>query len=203
MLANFGCKELHDDFWITNPAHFADTKKFNQTLVVIDKELNGSKEEYITDFRSSYSETYPPSWMITEVLSFGNLNYIYSNIANNKLRKQIADYFGVKPMVFISWLNVLSNLRNMCCHHSRVWNREFVLRPVEARKLKYIWADTTTLDNKRVYYRLCIIKYMLNIISPHNDLCQKLTHLLANYPQIDNSAMGFPHDWDAQNFWQQ
>lgn len=28
--------------------------------------------------------------MITEVLSFGNLNYIYSNIASNKLMKRIA-----------------------------------------------------------------------------------------------------------------
>jgi len=99
------------------------------------------------------------------------LNYIYSNIANNQLRKQIADYFGVKPIVFVSWLTVLSNLRNMCCHHARVWNREFALKPAEALKLKGAWVDTSKLDNKRVYYRLCIVKYLLNIISPYNDKC--------------------------------
>ena len=27
VLGNFGCKEFHDDFWISNPAYFADTKK--------------------------------------------------------------------------------------------------------------------------------------------------------------------------------
>ena len=201
VLANFGCKELHDDYWITNSTYFANSVRFNQTMTVIDKELDGSKEDYIENFRASFIEPYPPTWMITEVLSFGNLNYIYSNIANNQLRKQIADYFGVKPIVFVSWLTVLSNLRNMCCHHARVWNREFALKPAEALKLKGAWVDTSKLDNKRVYYRLCIVKYLLNIISPNNDISDKLNHLFAEYPQIDLSAMGFPVDWKKEALW--
>ncbi|MCH4156955.1 MAG: Abi family protein [Muribaculaceae bacterium] len=201
VLANFGCKELHDDYWITSPTYFANSIKFQQTLTVIDKEIDGSKEDYIENFRVSYIERYPPAWMITEVLSFGNLNYIYSNIASNQLRKKIADYFGVKPMVFVSWLTVLSNLRNMCCHHARVWNREFVLKPAEARKLKCAWIDTSKIDNKRIYYRLCIIKYLLNIISPNNDMHDKLNCLFAEYSQVDISAMGFPSDWQNEALW--
>ena len=89
-------------------------------MAVIEKELVSSKEDYIEDFRRNYVESYPPAWMITEVLSFGNLNYIYSNIASNKLMKCIAGHFGLKPQVFTSWLTVLANLRNMCCHHARI-----------------------------------------------------------------------------------
>lgn len=102
----------------------------------IEKELDSSKEEYIENFKQNYIEDYPPAWRITEVLSFGNLNYIYSNIASNRLRKLIADYFGLKPQVFTSWLTVLANLRNMCCHHARVWNRDFMLTPAELRGFK-------------------------------------------------------------------
>lgn len=202
VLANFGCKELCDDYWISNSTYFANNIKFKQTLSMINKELDGSKEDYIEDFRTSYYiEAYPPAWMITEILSFGNLNYIYSNIASNQLRKRIADYFGVKPKVFVSWLTVLSNLRNMCCHHARVWNREFALKPAEALKLKGAWTDTSKLNNKRVYYRFCIIKYLLNIISPNNDMRHKLNNLFSEYPQVDISAMGFTENWDKEILW--
>lgn len=102
ILANIGCKELNDKYWITKPEYFANMDKFNQTLAVIEKELASSKEDYIEDFRRNYVESYPPAWMITEVLSFGNLNYIYSNIASNRLMKRIAGYFGLKPQVFTS-----------------------------------------------------------------------------------------------------
>lgn len=105
-------------------------------MAIIDKELASSKEDYIEDFRQNFIEDYPPAWMITEVLSFGNLNYIYSNIASNQLMKRIAGYFGLKPQVFVSWLTVLANLRNMCCHHARVWNRDFMLNPAEPKKTK-------------------------------------------------------------------
>ena len=68
VLANIGCQELGDKYWITKPEYFARTEKFNQTLAIIDKELSSSKEDYIEDFRQNYIEDYPPAWMITEVL---------------------------------------------------------------------------------------------------------------------------------------
>lgn len=169
VLANIGCQELGDKYWITKSEYFANPDKFNQTLAIIEKELVSSKEDYIEDFRQNYIEDYPPAWMITEVLSFGNLNYIYSNIASNKLMKRIAGYFGLKPQVFTSWLTVLANLRNMCCHHARVWNRDFMLNPAEPRKTTYAWIDASNVDKKRIYYRLCIIRYFLASASPNNN----------------------------------
>ena len=148
--------------------------------------LASSKEDYIENFRRNYVECYPPAWMITEVLSFGNLNYIYSNIASNKLMKHIADYFGLKPQVFTSWLTVLANLRNMCCHHARVWNRDFMLNPI---------------DKKRIYYRLCIIRYFLSSVSPNNNFNDKLTDLLGRFPSIDIAAMGFCKNWNDEYLW--
>lgn len=201
VLANIGCQELNDKYWITEAAYFANTDKFNQTLSIIDKELISSKEDYIEEFRQNFIETYPPAWMITEVLSFGNLNYIYSNISKNQLMKHIAGYFGLKPQVFTSWLTVLANLRNMCCHHARVWNRNFMLNPAEPRKTVNAWIDTTTTDKKRIYYRLCIIRYFLASVSPNNNFNQKLSNLLADFPSIDITAMGFCQNWKEESLW--
>lgn len=141
--------------------------------------------------------------MITEVLSFGNLNYIYSNIASNKLMKRIAGYFGLKPQVFTSWLTVLANLRNMCCHHARVWNRVFMLNPAEPRKTANAWIDDSKVDKKRIYYRLCIIRYFLASVSPDNNFNEKLSGLLACFPSIDIAAMGFSRDWENEDLWKQ
>lgn len=201
VLANIGCQEFGDKYWITKADYFANAEKFNQTLAVIEKELISSKEDYIEDFRHNYVENYPPAWMITEVLSFGNLNYIYSNIASNKLMKGIANYFGLKPQVFTSWLTVLANLRNMCCHHARIWNRDFMLNPAEPRKTSNAWIDTSQIDKKRIFYRLCIIRYFLSSVSPKNNFNEKIVDLLARFPSIDITAMGFCRNWADEELW--
>ncbi|WP_299233930.1 Abi family protein [uncultured Bacteroides sp.] len=201
ILANIGCQELGDKYWITKPEYFANADKFNQTLAIIEKELTSSKEGYIEDFSRNYVESYPPAWMIMEVLSFGNLNYIYSNIASNKLMKRIAGYFGLKPQVFTSWLTVLANLRNMCCHHARVWNRDFMLTPAEPRKMSSIWIDTSKIDKKRIFYRLCIIRYFLASVSPNNNFNEKIANLLACFPSVDITAMGFYKNWKDEYLW--
>lgn len=202
VLANIGCQELGDKYWITKAEYFANAEKFRPTLTVIEKELASSKEEYIKNFRQNYMEDYPPAWMITEVLSFGNLNYIYSNIASNRLRKLIADYFGLKPQVFISWLTVLANLRNMCCHYARVWNRDFMLNPAEPRKASEVWIDTSKLDKKKLFNCLCIIRYFLSAVSPNNNFNEKIADLLSKFPSIDINAMGFCKDWKNECLWQ-
>ncbi|WP_368326448.1 Abi family protein [Phocaeicola vulgatus] len=201
VLANIGCQELNDRYWITKPEYFANADKFSQTLAIIEKELASSKEDYIEHFRQNFIEDYPPAWMITEVLSFGNLNYIYSNIASNKLMKRIAGYFGLKPQVFTSWLTVLANLRNMCCHHARIWNRDFMLNPAEPRKTSNAWVNTAQIDKKRIYYRLCIIRYFLFSVSPNNNFNDKLSNLLADFSAIDIAAMGFSRDWIKEGLW--
>lgn len=201
VLANIGCQELNDRYWITKPEYFANADKFSQTLAIIEKELASSKEDYIEHFRQNFIEDYPPAWMITEVLSFGNLNYIYSNIASNKLMKRIAGYFGLKPQVFTSWLTVLANLRNMCCHHARIWNRDFMLNPAEPRKTSNAWVNTAQIDKKRIYYRLCIIRYFLFSVSPNNNFNDKLSNLLADFSAIDIAAMGFSRDWIKEGVW--
>lgn len=201
VLADMGCQELRDKYWITKPEYFANSEKFKQTLAIIEKELTSSKEDYIEYFRQNFIENYPPAWMITEVLSFGNLNYIYSNIASNKLMKRIAGYFGLKPQVFTSWLTVLANLRNMCCHHARVWNRDFMLNPAEPRKTANAWINTSNVDKKRIYYRLCIIRYFLSSVSPNNNFSEKLFNLLTDFPSIDIAAMGFDQNWKDEDIW--
>jgi abortive infection bacteriophage resistance protein len=54
---------------------------------------------------------------------------------------------------------------------------------------------------KRVYFRICIIKYLLFTVSPNNTFTQKLNSLLAEYPTVDIRAMGFPAAWQTEPLW--
>ncbi len=68
------------------------------------------------------------------------------------------------------------------------------------KKMTHTWITLQT-DSLRVYYNICIIKYFLNIISPNNDMFQKIKTLFANYPEIDLNALGFPQGWESEPLW--
>ncbi|GHT19170.1 hypothetical protein AGMMS4957_02830 [Bacteroidia bacterium] len=66
------------------------------------------------------------------------------------------------------------------------------------------FSKTSTIiqsDKKRIYYRICIIKYLLFSVSPHNTFAEKLKSLLVEYPTVDERAMGFPADWENEPLW--
>ena len=50
-------------------------------------------------------------------------------------------------------------------------------------------------------YHLCIIRYFLASVSPNNNFDFKIADLLARFPSIDLTAMGFCQDWKEQPLW--
>ena len=201
-LINIVSKELNDVFWMTNAQHFKDKAHFTSTLSLIDSELGHSKEDFIIHFKAAYSNAYPPAWMIAEILPLGTLSHIYMNLSQKKLKKLVAAYFGLQAPAFSSWILILGNLRNMCCHHSRTWNREIPIIPASPVLAIHPWIDSTQTDMRRIYCRICLIKYLLYTVSPHNTFTGKLKSLLATYPTIDINAMGFPANWEKEPLWQ-
>lgn len=70
-LANIVAEETGNIFWMTDASMFANAEKFNKTMVLVDKELKNSKEEFILHFRQKYSNAYPPAWILVEILPLG------------------------------------------------------------------------------------------------------------------------------------
>ena len=111
---------IGNPFWLTDVSAFLDSSKFNETMRAISKEYSKSKEEFILHYKRTYLEPYPPSWILGELLTIGNVNAIYRNIKQNRIRKRIAKRFGLPINVFESWLTVIAVTRNACGHHARV-----------------------------------------------------------------------------------
>lgn len=199
-IVNVGCEMTNNPFWMTDSRNFIDARKFQHTMDLIDNELRRSREDFIVHFKQTYSDPYPPAWILAEVLPFGVITNIYSNIKVPRIKKRISQKFGLQVAPFESWLTIVALTRNSCCHHARVWNKQNTIRPMMPHHINYSWILLET-DPLRIYFDLCIIKYFLNIISPNNDMKDKIQALLSAYPSIDINAMGFPRGWEAEPLW--
>lgn len=183
-----------DIFWMTNPAYVNSS-----TSSLIQREYSHSTEDFIEHFKRTYSDPYPPAWILSEILPFGNITWIFRNLSNSN-KKAVAKKFYLHAPVLESWMNIVTLTRNSCCHHARVWNKVNSIIPNDMSGMTRPWITTST-DKRKTYYNICIIKYFLDIISPNNDFKKKLLTLFLAFPEIDLNAMGFNADWETEPLW--
>jgi abortive infection bacteriophage resistance protein len=192
----------HGPFWFQNPELFRNQFAHTNSINKIGEEFDRSDEEFIAAFKKKYNNSLPPSWMILEITSFGSLSKLYSFLNPGRNKREIANHFGLSDSVFSSWLHSIVYLRNVCAHHSRLWNRVMSISPQFPQKAHKPWLITGAITNNRSYFMLCMVKYLLHTVNPRNSLKSKIDNLLAKYPNVDIGAMGFPPDWKNEPLWQ-
>lgn len=122
-------------FWYQNPDLFRNPEDHAYLITKIGQEFKRSDEQFIKSFKKKYLDPLPPSWMIFEIISFGSLSMMYSKLRPGRTAKEIAAHYGLTSPVFESWLHCLVYLRNVCAHHSRLWNRTLSIVPMKPRSL--------------------------------------------------------------------
>ena len=193
----------HGPFWFYEPALAVDKHKFADNLSTLEREFKRSKEDFIGEHKKKYGDNdYPPAWKMLELASFGTLTKLYYNFSDTKVKKLIARSFGVtKPTALESWMMVINTLRNNCAHHSRVWNRKYIMLPQIPKQLPNKWLKNTDIAIDRSYAIFCCLAYWLNAVNPKNTFQSDFKILLAKYPTVDPSAMGFPIGWNKEKLW--
>jgi abortive infection bacteriophage resistance protein len=137
----------------------------------------------------------PPCWMVFESISFGTVSKIYKNLCPSEFMP-IAKYFGLSHPVLASWLHSISYVRNICAHHSRLWNIECRVKPMEANSFRIYMTP-----NNRLYAQLVIMNIILRKISPGNSWVEKLKTLCSEHSEIPIAEMGFPDGWAEKGIW--
>jgi len=111
--------------------HVVKPHGFDHTawLENIRQEAKRSRERFVEHFKQTYSG-FPdlPVWIVTEVMSFGSLSRMYQGmrLADQRI---VAQRYGVQPRFLASWLHHLVYVRNVCAHHSRLWDRAWAIKP--------------------------------------------------------------------------
>lgn len=188
-------------FWISNASLFSDVNKHTDTINKLKSDFKKSDEEFVKAFKLKYSDDLPPAWMIIEIASFGSLSIIYSNLKSGRSKREIAHHFGLDDTSFASWMHSFVYIRNVCAHHSRLWNKGMSIKPQKPVTPINTWLNNTTVSNNRTYFILSMILYLLQSVDQKHQFIFRCKLLLKKYPNIDVKAMGFPDNWELEPIW--
>ena len=188
-------------YWYTDSSLFKDTQKHSNTISKITEEYNRSDAQFINAFRKKYSNPLPPSWTAFEIISFGSISRLFALLNPGKSKREVGEYFGLDDKTLASWLHGLVYVRNVCAHHSRLWNRVMRIQPSIPISPKNKWLRNPKVQNNRTYYILSMILYLLQNIDEANSMVEDLKSLLEKHKNIDPIAMGFPHNWNDEILW--
>ncbi len=188
-----------------------DTRyKYDWLIEHIRQKCSDSQAEtFIKHYKVKYDHPdLPPIWMVMEILTFKEVSVLFSNLRKEKDKQAIASFWGLPDTVLKSWFRTLSDLRNICAHHARTWNREFGSRPVLPRKKPDSWpnfslpiADPKIDPYKRLYFLLVVIEILLRKINPGTSWHIRLAELMNAHPKISKAHMGMPESWENDPFW--
>jgi len=210
----------NDSHWQDDPNHFVEPyynkvgykiDPYSDFQNLISKAKTARRPEV---FIKHYLDTYntpsnPPSWMCFELLTIGQLSLFYRGLRSKDDKKRIAGYFDLHYTVFTSWLHSLTYVRNICAHHSRLWNKDLAVEPERLKKPVGKWVGPRYNNSKRMFYFLCLLKYLLLRANHPNDLKDQLIALLNKYTSVPIEYLGIPSDgknnllpWYEEPLWQ-
>lgn len=188
---------VYGPFGLENSTIYRDSFKHQFLKEKLQNALREHKNEpFISHFCSKYVEPIPPVWVMIEIVTFGTISHLFSHLQTN-LQKRIADSFGVDHIILVSWLKALTELRNTCAHHSRLWNKVFVNYP----KIRSV--DKKFPINEKRYNRLGsfipVLSHLLNIVGKADLWIQNLQTILSKNLLIKPGDLGL-NNWDIVNY---
>jgi abortive infection bacteriophage resistance protein len=176
--------------------HFKRGFDHSAFMEKLREEQRRSNETFVVHYRKKYDgENYLPVWMVTELLTLGSLSHLYSALPL-ELKKRIAASIKVDEKVLTGWLHSIGYVRNICAHHSRLWNRTLAIKPRCPKRWVY-----GRIDNGQIYLLLVVLGYVLGKIAPSSSWYSRLVQLMDLHPDIVATAMGFPGDWKSKEPW--
>ena len=186
-------------------ANFFNRFRHTKWLDRLQEEANRSSELFVTHFKNNYSE-FPdlPIWIVTEVMSFGGLSRMVSGMHKHD-QKAIAHRYGLQPRVLQKTTHHLAYVRNLCAHHSRLWDRTWAIKPeLPAGKS---WKTPRLLGNNKLFCTLLLLRQIMKRIPAVTDFATswkaRIEAHVANSPSTINplAQMGLTSDWDRNPVW--
>jgi abortive infection bacteriophage resistance protein len=192
-------------FWYSDKNLYQDEIAYEMIMDEITERYADPRDKFLKAYKDKYTEeSLPPSNMALETLTFGKLARLYKGLKNREEKKQIANDFNLVSPILSSWLVYLNNVRNVCAHHSRLWNRRITAdRWKVPRREKFAFKGDLSIDFNTSYYgAAALIQRLLTSFNPDNAFISKLTTLIEEYsPTIDTSSMGFRENWQDNPTW--
>lgn len=206
----------NDPFWHINPALFKNYSDVERALTKAQQRFEQGKQEFVVHYRSKYFTKIsyefrrtPPFWIISEIFTLEQLLSVCKSldekrpefvvsVGKNKLEK-VAAPFGLNSYgALIINLRCILELRNVCAHHTRLWNRN--LQAPGGMKGKY---KIEPSHPNRLYSQLLMIRILCKAQGITDGIKPFMSNMFATVPVFtrDKASMGFPPNWDTDPIW--
>ena len=206
-------KAAGNGLWYLDSTLFEDKQRHQNFVLDLKYEFERSTEpfakKYITEHTdwdcNSLSGDNPDAWLIIEVATFGTLSKMYKNLKSQlPQRSAIANDFGLySSKDFSNWIEVISLMRNIVAHHSRLWDRSFGKKIIVPKGRKHTWlnGELTEIQKKKPYSVICAIAYLCKAVNPQHRFANAIKHLYSEYSDIPLGRYGFPVRWEKEPLW--
>ena len=166
--------------------------------------VNRSREEFVEHNKTKYGLPLA-IWVACEVWDFGTMSKLFDGMREQDQDK-IALKYGIRNgRTFATWLRSLGYLRNVCAHHSRLWNRNMVSQPKLPSNEDVEWVShfqNYTHGQSRCYMLLVMTRHLIDIINPNSSWKTRVQQHLASFPDLAHlglnlKGMGAVDGWDG------
>lgn len=204
----------NDPFWHLNQNYFENYDPIKEALRKAGGRFETGKQEFVLHYKNNYYtkksfeyKKIPPFWIISEIFTIEQLLTISRNIKKsafaitpriNKLNECAVNFGFDSYDTLVTNLTCILEVRNICAHHSRLWNRN--LRDPSALKKKI---NIPIKTKNRLYSHLVMLRIMCksqNIDDGIKDffIAEINAHSIL---QRHKNSMGFPDNWETDKVW--
>lgn len=182
-------------------------KTIHQNLLdELKKEFDRSQELFVKDHRDRYSNQDADAWKILEVASMGTLSKLYKNLKHQLPEKaRIAREMGLNlHSELSSWLEAITYVRNIIAHHSRMWSRSMVKKPIERLNNpvgKWLVNPLQSAQTKKPFLIISTMVYLCNHVTPNHQIKSKILELFRNNRTVPIYKLGFFNNWENEPLW--
>ena len=213
-IINHMSKAAGNGLWYLDASLFEDANRHQEFVLNLKYEFERSTEPFAKKYienhpnwqGDSFDGDNPDAWMIIEVATFGTLSKMYKNLKNQLPQKSaIANDFGLySSREFSNWIEIISLMRNIIAHHSRLWNRALSKKISNIKGHKHPWLnnDLSEMQKKKPYAVACALVYLCKTVSGSNSIRDKVKALFDFCSSsIPVYKIGIPTNWKNEPLW--
>jgi abortive infection bacteriophage resistance protein len=196
--------QLHDDFTKKRSPRTGHTH-FEDWLQRSEAAFQRSTDEFIKHFKNKYTGR-PPVWIEAELWDFGLLSWLLSGLKVADRQVLAHRHRLARPHLLVASIRNINNVRNVCAHHGRLWNRSLgdlspIPRPREIPLLDHLLAYP---NPQHIYSTAAFLQFLLRGIDPATDWGGRLRAHVATFISTAHTNIaqaGFPSGWEELPLW--
>ena len=182
----------HGSTGYLNKQCFKKEKYFESFIKKLEDEKNNHKNKLFIKHHNEKYNGILPIWVAVEIMSFGTLSKLYSNMLPQDTAYIKRELCKVNPILVNSWLHSLTHLRNVCAHYGRIYNTYFP--PIIVKKSD----RNNVINDRQVFTYILAIKHLIADKNIWNDYFIKLLALFYKYDNyVELDFLGFPENWGS------